>query len=459
METQMKLEHKIELRWLILFALPTIFSNIFGNLYTAVDGIFVARFVDTDALSAINISMPMAYLASALGMMFGTGGNALIAKKIGEGKQQEALEDFSLLMAVAFLFSLVLSALCFIFLDPLCRFLGSDEALLHYCRQYMIPGLISIPFAVFGMMFQLSFITVGKAGLGAFLSVLGGVLNIMLDWLFMGKFDWGLTGAAIATGIGYAVPSVIGVIWFCANRKQALYVVRPKWRAKTIIDSCINGSSEMVSILAYSVVAILFNRILMNLGGSDGVASLSIIWYAQGLFGSLFRGYINGISSVVSYNLGRRDKERLSRLFRISVWILLAASAAVTVISYLLGGTVVNFFAEGSEHVATISLHGFRIVATSFIMMAVNVFASGWFTALNDGKTSAILSFCRTIVFMVIPVLVLPQIFEMDGVWLSISAGEMLSLAMSIYYFVKFRDMWRASKPSDAEAQKRRNLC
>lgn len=242
METQMKLEQ------LILFALPTIFSSIFENLYTAVDGIFVARFVDTDALSAINISMPMAYLASALGMMFGTGGNALIAKKIGEGKQQEALEDFSLLMVVAFLFSFVLSALCFIFLDPLCRFLGSDESLLPYCRQYMIPGLISVPFAVFGMMFQLSFITVGKAGLGAFLSVLGGVLNIAPDWLFMVEFDWGLTGAAITTGIGYAVPSVIGVIWFCVNRKQTLYVVRPKWRAKTIIDSCINGSSEMVSI-------------------------------------------------------------------------------------------------------------------------------------------------------------------------------------------------------------------
>ena len=276
----------------------------------------------------------MTYLASALGMMFGTGGNALIAKKIGEGKQQEALEDFSLLMVVAFLFSFVLSALCFIFLDPLCRFLGSDESLLPYCRQYMIPGLISVPFAVFGMMFQLSFITVDKAGLGAFLSVLGGVLNIALDWLFMGEFDWGLTGAAIATGIGYAVPSVIGVIWFCVNRKQTLYVVRPKWRAKTISDSCINGSSEMVSILAYSVVAILFNRILMNLGGSDGVASLSIIWYAQGLFGSLFRGYVNGISSVVSYNLGRSDKGRLSRLFRISVWILLVASAAVTVTSH-----------------------------------------------------------------------------------------------------------------------------
>ncbi len=448
----MSLEHKIELRWLILFALPTIFSNIFGNLYTAADGIFVARFVNTDALSAINISMPMAYLASALGMMFGTGGNALIAKKLGEGKQQEALEDFSLLMAVAFLFSIVLSALCFIFLDPLCRFLGSDESLLHYCHQYMIPGLISIPFAVFGMMFQLSFITVGKAGLGAFLSVSGGVLNITLDWLFIRIFGWGLSGAAIATGIGYAAPSVAGVIWFCTNRKQALYLVRPKWRAKTIIDSCINGLSEMVSILAYSVVAILFNRILMNLGGSDGVASLSIIWYAQSLFGSLFRGYVNGISSVVSYNLRRRDKQQLSRLFRISVWILLAVSAAVTIISYLLGGAVVNFFAKGNEHVAAISLHGFHIVATSFVMMAVNVFASGWFTALNDGKTSAILSFCRTIIFMVFPVLMLPQIFEMDGVWMSISAGEMLSLAMSFYYFVRFRNIWQASKQCETKA-------
>ena len=338
METQMKLEHKISFRWLILFALPTMFSSVFANLYTTVDGIFVARFVDTNALSAINITMPMVYLASALGMMFGTGGNALVARKIGEGKQVEAREDFSLLMAVAFIFSTVLSVLGFLFLDPLCRFLGSDEALLYYCREYMIPGLIAIPFAVFGIMFQLSYITVGKAGLGAFLSVLGGIVNIVLDWLFMGIFGWGLMGAAVATGLGYAVPSVVGVIWFCINRKQVLYVVRPKWRAKTIIDSCVNGSSEMVSILAFSIITILFNRILMRLGGSDGVASLSIIWYAQGLFGGLFRGYINGISSVISYNLGRGDKERLSRLFYISVWTLLIASVVVTGVCYLLGG-------------------------------------------------------------------------------------------------------------------------
>ena len=310
----------------------------------------------------------------------------------------------------------------------------------------MIPGLIAIPFAVFGIMFQLSYITVGRAGLGAFLSVLGGIVNIVLDWLFMGIFGWGLMGAAVATGLGYAVPSVVGVIWFCINRKQVLYVVRPKWRAKTIIDSCVNGSSEMVSVLAFSVITILFNRILMRLGGSDGVASLSIIWYAQGLFGGLFRGYINGISSVISYNLGRGGKERLSKLFYISVRTLLIASVVVTGACYLLGGTVVDFFAKGNERVVAIALHGFRIVAASFVMTTFNVFVSGWFTALNDGKTSAILSFCRTFIFMLIPVLVLPRIFGMDGVWLSLATGEVLSLAMSIYFFVKYRNMWRVQE-------------
>ena len=450
MENQIKLQHKVEVRWLLLFALPTILSSIFSSLYSTVDGIFVARWVDTDALSAINITMPMTYLASALGMMFGSGGNALVSKKLGEGKVREAQEDFSLLMLVAFLFSIVLAGICFLFLNPLCRFLGSDTALLSYCREYMIPVLISLPFAVFGMVFQLSFITVGKAGLGAALSVTGGVLNIVLDWLFISVFHWGLAGAAIATSIGYAFPSITGIIWFCLNRKQILHVVRPKWRVRTIIDSCINGSSEMVSVLAFSVIAILFNRILMSLGGSDGVASLSIIWYAQGLFGGLFRGYVNGISSVVSYNFGRQDKRQLSSLFRISVKTLGIVGLVVMAVSYFAGGFVVDFFAKNNENVRQIAIHGFRIVLTSFPMMAYNIFGSGWFTALNDGKTSAILSFCRTVLFMVIPVLILPRIFEMDGVWMSITVGEVLSILMVIYYFVRYRETWKYTNPIES---------
>ena len=265
---------------------------------------------------------------------------------------------------------------------------------------------------------------------------------MVLDWLFMSVFGWGLAGAAIATSIGYALPSVAGVIWFSVKRDQILHIVRPKWRPETIVDSCINGSSEMVSVLAFSVIAILFNNILMRLGGSDGVASLTIIWYAQGFFGGLFRGYINGISAAVSYNLGCRKKERLSKLFRISIWTLGVLGILATVISYLAGDVLVGFFAKDNAQVEAIALHGFDIVATSFLMMAYNIFASGWFTALNDGKTSAILSFCRTILFMVVPVLILPRLFDMDGVWMSITAGEVLSIGMGIYYFVKYREIW-----------------
>ena len=217
-----------------------------------------------------------------------------------------------------------------------------------------------------------------------------------------------------------------------------LHVVRPRWNLKTLLHSCANGSSEMVGVLAFSIITILFNRILMDLGGSDGVAALTIIWYAQGLF----RGYINGISSVVSYNLGRGDRERLSKLFRISIGTLGAVALVVTALSYLLGGRVVDFFAKGNEHVAAVALHGFRIVATSFIMLAYNTFSSGWFTALNDGRTSAILSFCRTMIFLVLPVLVLPRIWGFDGVWLSLTVGEIFSLMMGIYYFRKFRSVW-----------------
>ncbi len=332
--------------------------------------------------------------------------------------------------------------LFYVFLEPICRFLGANDALMPYCVDYMLPIFAVIPFTVFGTMFQMSYITVGRAKLGLMLSVTGGILNIGLDWLFISVFGMGIAGAAIATSIGYAVPSVAGLVFFAIGRKKLLYIVKPKWRAHTLIKSCTNGASEMESVLAFSVVTILFNNTLMQLAGSNGVAALSIIWYAQGLFGGLFRGYITGISSVVRYNYGRQDQERLSKLFHISVKTIGITALCVTVLSYILGGGVVSIFARANQAVCEIALHGFRIVAVSFLMMAVNVFASGWFTALNDGKTSAILSFCRTIVFLVIPVLIMPRIFGTDGVWLSMSVGEGFGLLMSFYYFKKYKKVW-----------------
>ena len=433
------LDREIHPGMLIRFAMPTILSTVFMSIYTSVDGMFVARLVNTDALSAVNIVMPLIFVSTGIGTMFGSGGNALVARKLGEEKQQEAREDFSLLMVVSFVVSLLIVLLCAVFLKPLLRLLGADDALMSYCISYMIPVLAALPFTVFGTMLSMSYITIGKAKFGLFMSVLGGVLNIVLDWLFIAVFQWGIAGAAIATSIGYAVTSIVGLLYFIIVRKHDLYVVRPKWRTNTIVKSCTNGSSEMIGVFAGSIVAILFNNILMRLAGADGVASITIMLYVQALFNSVYRGYATGIAPIISYNYGAANTDRLKKIHSISLKMILAASVVLTAVCIIFAPVMVGFFAGKNASVYEMALHGFRIFSTSCLIVGINVYASAFFTALNDGKTSAILSFCRTVVFLVVPVFVLPVFFELDGVWAAIPVGEVLALIMSVYYFMRLR--------------------
>lgn len=438
-ENKEVLDKPISLAMLIRFALPTILSTVFMSIYTSVDGMFVARLVNTDALSAVNIVMPMVFIASGIGTMFGSGGNALVAKKLGEGKKQEAREDFSLLLVTSFVVSLVVVAICAIFLKPLLNLLGADEKLMPYCVSYMIPVLISMPFAVFGTMLSMSYITVGKAKLGLAMSLLGGVLNIALDWFFIAVLDMGLTGAAVATSIGYTVTSLFGVLYFIIDRKNEIYVVKPKWRTATLVKSCTNGSSEMIGVFAGSIVEILFNNILMRLAGADGVASITIMLYVQALFNAVYRGYATGIAPIISYNYGRDDAARLKKIHSISIKLIVAASVVLTAVCVVCAPYLVRFFAGHNDTVYDMALHGFRIFSVSCLLVGVNVYASALFTALNDGRTSAILSFCRAVVFLVVPVIVLSLIIGLDGVWASIPVGELLSLGMGIYYFRKLK--------------------
>lgn len=433
------LDRDIHLGMLFRFALPTILSTVFMSIYTSVDGMFVARLVNTDALSAVNIVMPLVFVSSGIGMMFGSGGNALVAKKLGERKNQEAREDFSLLLLVSFVVSMLIVLVCAVFLNPLLHLLGADDVLMPYCVSYMMPVLISLPFSIFGTMLSMSYITVGKARFGLAMSVLGGVLNIALDGLFIAVFKWGITGAAVATSIGYATTSIIGLLYFIISRKHELYVVKPKWRTQTIIKSCTNGSSEMIGVFAGSIVQILFNNILMRIAGADGVASITIMMYVQALFNAVYRGYATGIAPIISFNYGAANKDRLKKIHSISLKLIITASIVLTAICVLLAPVMVGFFAGHNATVYDMALHGFRIFSTSCLIVGINVYASALFTALNDGRTSAILSFCRAVVFLVIPVLTLPAIFELDGVWASIPVGELLSLVMSIYYFRKLK--------------------
>lgn len=433
------LEQEIHTGMLLRFALPTILSTVFMSIYTSVDGMFVARLVNTDALSAVNIVMPLVFISSGIGMMFGSGGNALVAKKMGEKKSQEAREDFSLLLLSSFILSVAIVLVCAVFLRPLLHLLGANEKLVPYCIDYMIPVLISLPFSIFGTMLSMSYITVGKAKFGLAMSVLGGVLNIALDWLFIAVFHWGITGAAVATSIGYATTSIIGLAYFIFSRKHELYVVKPKWRANTLIKSCTNGSSEMIGVFAGSIVQILFNNILMRLEGADGVASITIMMYVQALFNAVYRGYATGIAPVISYNFGAKNHERLKKIHSISLKTIITASVVLTGVCIVMAPVMVGFFAGHNEKVYEMALHGFRIFSLSCLLVGINVYASALFTALNDGRTSAILSFCRAVVFLVIPVLILPNFIGLDGVWASIPVGEFMALVMGVYYFRKLK--------------------
>lgn len=436
------LDQNISFRMLFRFALPTIASNIFMSIYTAVDGMFVSRLVGQDTLSAVNIVMPMILFSMAIGTMIGSGGTALVAKKLGEGKDREAKENFTLLAVTATILSVVLCAIGLAALNPLLRVLGADDSLMAYCRSYAIPSLIMMPFTIFGMIFQMAFITVGKAHWGLITSVAGGVSNMVLDYLFIGVFHWGVVGAAIATGIGYSIPSIIGLIYFATQRKDSLYFVKPKMDIHVITKSCSNGASEMVSTLANSVVMIVFNNILMRLAGSQGVAAITIIMYAQSILSAAYTGYAFGVSPIISFNFGKQDQARLKKIFFISLKTILAVGVSVFILGWIFTGPLIGIFVQNGTEVYQMAHHGYRIYSICFLLVGTNVFASAMFTALSDGKVSAILSFFRTLVFEVAAVMLIPLILELDGVWLSMPVAEACSLCLSIYFFKRKKDVY-----------------
>ena len=433
------LDRRITAGSLMRFALPTIISNVFMGLYTSVDGVFVSRLVGTDALSAVNIMIPVILFSNAVGAMLGTGGNAIIARKLGEGKDREAREDLTFLSIVMVLSGIVLVALGLIFIRPLIYFLGADEALYPYCYAYAVPSLVIMPLSIFGMMSQLTFISVGKPNLGLITSVMGGVTNMVLDYLLIAVFDMGIAGAAVATGMGFSVPALAGIFYFLFNRKGNLYFVRPKARLWVLLKSCTNGSSEMVTSLSNGVVTILFNNVLMRLAGADGVAAITIILYAHGILSSAYMGYAFGIAPVISYNYGKQDHERLQAIYRISLRMIAASSVCIFVISQLGANLLVSVFAGNNLAVRELALSGFRVFASCFLFIGFNIFSSAMFTALSNGRISAILSTCRNLVFIVIVTLLLPLFIGVTGVWLAIPIAELLGLGMTVYYFQKMK--------------------
>ncbi len=427
---------------LIKFALPSMVMMLFMGLYTIVDTVFVARFVDTNALSSINIVCPVINVIVGLGTMLATGGSAVVAKKMGSGKTEEARSNFTLIIITGIIIGLVITVMGLLFLDEIIWGLGASEILFQYCRDYLTIQLIFVVGNIMQVLYQNLFVTAGKPTLGLVLSVLAGIANIVFDYVFIVLLQMGIKGAALGTGIGYMIPTVIGTVFFVTGRSE-LHFCKPKMDAYVLIKSCSNGVSEMVSQLSTAVTTFLFNATMMKLLGEDGVAAITVIIYSQFLLTTLYIGFSMGVAPVVSYNYGSGNVNQLKKVVRICFCFIMAVSIFVFLFSFFAGESIAKIFAENNENVFEITKAGFTIFSFSFLFSGCNIFASALFTALSDGKTSAAISFLRTFGFITIFLLVLPKFLQVTGVWLAIPIAELLTLMLTIYLIFRNRKYYK----------------
>lgn len=430
------LARDFRLKSLLRFALPTILMNLFVGMYYIVDGVCVANFASTDALSAMNITYPTFFTALAISIMLATGGSAIVAKKMGEGKEREARADFTCLTIVTFLVGILFSALCLIYIKPLLYFLGTDDYLYPMSRVYLGIQLCFTPAIFMQMFFQTFFVTAGKPKVGLVLTLIAGCTNIVLDLLLVGWFHLGVIGASFATCVGYSIPAVAGVIYFF-RKDKVLYFTKPRFSLAVLGKSCTNGSSEMVANLSTSITTAVFNIIMMRLIGPDGVAAITVLVYTQYLFQSFFTGFSVGVAPIFSYNYGADNRERLSRLFRISVCSVFVASVAVFLVMELFTPQMVLVFAGRETQVYAVASLGIRIYSIAYLCYGMNVFASALFTALSNGKLSVTISMLRTLVLLLPAVVVFSNWFDAAGVWMAGPFAETVTVIVSVAFFNK----------------------
>lgn len=437
-----KLSQNFNAYSLIKFTLPTTIMLVFMSLYQMVDGVFVANFVGANALSALNIVYPAPSIIIAVSIMLASGGSAIIAKNMGEKKAQEAKENFSMIILTGFIFGIAFLILGTFFLKQIILMLGATPNLYDYCYDYLLILVLSSPLAVFQMLFQTFFVTAGKPHIGLAMTITGGCANTVLDYLFIAVLQMGVTGAALATAIGYSIPGIFGLLYFTFNRKGTLYLVKPVFRKRILLYSCANGSSEMVNNIAVSITTFLFNVLMLKYMGEPGVAAITIVLYAQFLMTSVFMGFSTGIAPIISYNYGKQNNSRLQNLFRISIRMVVIISASVFIIAEVFSPYIVRAFAAPESEVFQIAKHGFALFSISFLFTGVNIFSSAMFTAFSDGKISAVISFLRTFVFLVLCLLALPVFLDIDGLWMAVPVAEGLAFIVCLYYLAARKNVY-----------------
>lgn len=428
---------------ILRFTLPNMIMMVFMALYTIVDGMFISRFVGSIALSATNMFYPVTSIQIAIGVMLATGGSAVIAWKLGMDEQREAKEDFTCITATAILIGLLTAAICLTFQEEILLKLGTSPAQMPDALVYGRIMLYFSPMMFLQMLFQVFFVTAGKPHLGLGLTVLGGIANMILDYLFMGPMAMGSAGAAIATGISYCIPAVAGLFYFLFVRTGTLYFVRFTVRPKMLLRTCANGSSEMVTNAAIAVTTFLFNVIFMRFWQEDGVAAITILLYYQYVFSSVFMGFAMGIAPIISFKYGAGDEPQLKTLFKTGFGFVLLCSVGVYLVAMLTMRMSLSVFTEYGGPVYNLAMEGFAIFAVQFLFMGVSIFSSGVFTAFGNGVVSALISLSRTFIFLVGSLLILPELLGEFGVWSAVPVAEFLGLLVSIRFLCWGRRRYR----------------
>lgn len=424
---------------LIRFTIPSIIMMIFTSIYGVVDGVFISNFAGKTAFAAINLIFPPFAIMGAFGFMLGTGGSALVAKTMGEGDNERANKIFAMIIYVVAALGILFGIIGVLFVRPISIFLGAEGQMVDDCVTY---ARVVMPF-MFCFMLQTTFqsflVTAERPKMGLAVTVSAGVTNMALDAIFIAGFGWGLVGAALATGMSITVGAVIPMVYFATGKNPLLHLGKTVFDGKALLKACTNGVSEMMAEVSGSIVTMLYNFQLIRIAGEDGVAAYGVIGYLTFIFIGVFFGYSMGVAPVISFHYGAKNSDELKNLFKKSLRLLTGAAVVIVIMAELLARPLASIFVSYDPGLLDMTVHGMRIFCLAFIFSGVTIFGSGFFTALNNGLISAVISFLRTLVFECAAVILLPMVLGLDGVWASIIVAELAALAITIIFFVKMR--------------------
>ncbi len=422
---------------LIKFTLPTIIMLLFTSIYGVVDGLFISNVVKGNAFASVNLIMPAIMIIGTIGFMFGTGGSAIISKTFGEGEPEKANKYFSMLVYLEIILGILFTIIGLLLLKPIAELLGATKEMLPDCLTYGRILLIGITAFILQNSFQSFLVLAERPGFGLVISIIAGLTNILLDFIFVYILRLGVSGAAFATITSQLVGAIIPLIYFIRKNNSKLRLVKTKFELSPIIKTCTNGSSELVTNLSMSLVNILFNMKLMEIAGANGVSAYGIIMYVGFLFVATYIGYSVGSAPIVSYHFGAENKEELKSLLKKSIKLLGIIAVILTLLAELFVKQLASIFVGYNQELLELTINALRLYSLSYIISWFNIYASSFFTALNDGFISALISFLRTFIFQIICILILPELIGINGIWLSIPLAEILSLLVSIICFIK----------------------